>query len=139
MPRSLRAAGLIVAALAVSALAQSTAGAPSASVAPVARSMTPSAALIRAPLARPSAGALRALREGESLDLNRAQVGDLQLLPGVGPKLAARIVTERTRRGGFQRIAELREVKGIGPTILSGLTRFLHIAPSATDRTATPH
>lgn len=48
------------------------------------------------------------------LDLNKATVEELQGLPGVGPVLAARIVERRTKRGPFQRIEELQDVKGIG-------------------------
>jgi competence protein ComEA len=116
IPASHCAAGLIVAALAVVALA-SARGA--SDVAP---------SLHRAPALPTSNAGLRALREGESLDLNRALVGDLLLLPGVGPKLAARIVEERSRRGGFARTQDLLAVKGIGATTLARLLPFIRVA-----------
>jgi competence ComEA-like helix-hairpin-helix protein len=108
---------LIVAALAVVALA-SARGAP-----PV------DGRLHRAPALPTSSAGVRALREGELLDLNRAAAGDLVLLPGVGPKLAERIVAERSRRGGFTRAEQLLEVKGIGQATLKRLAPFIRIEP----------
>jgi competence protein ComEA len=81
---------------------------------------------------------LRALREGQSFELNLATQRDLQLLPGVGPKLAERILIERQRRGGFERVSDLLEVKGIGPATLERLSRFVRVEPRSTDRTAAP-
>jgi competence protein ComEA len=48
------------------------------------------------------------------LDLNAASEADLDQLPGIGPSLAQAIIAERTRRGGFRSLNELREVRGIG-------------------------
>jgi competence protein ComEA len=50
------------------------------------------------------------------LDLNRASVEDLCLLPGIGPSLAREIVTARKKRNGFRTLEELKEVSGIGET-----------------------
>jgi predicted flap endonuclease-1-like 5' DNA nuclease len=80
-----------------------------------------------APAARVQA--VRALRQGESFELNQATAADLQLLPGVGPKLAQRIVEERTRRHGYRAFSELREVKGIGPAKLAQLASLLRVEP----------
>lgn len=72
----------------------------------------------------PSGEALRALRDGGLLDLNAATVADLELLPGVGPRLAERIAQARSARGGrFASVAELRAVSGIGPTKLARIAR----------------
>jgi competence protein ComEA len=48
------------------------------------------------------------------LDLNLATAAQLEALPGIGPVLAAAILAERDRRGGFRSVNELREVRGIG-------------------------
>lgn len=48
------------------------------------------------------------------IDLNAATQADLEELPGIGPTLAAAIITERTRRGGYTDIAQLQQVPGIG-------------------------
>ena len=50
------------------------------------------------------------------LDLNRASVDDLCLIPGVGKSLARDIVAYREKRKGFRTVGELRQVKGIGET-----------------------
>lgn len=55
------------------------------------------------------------------LDLNSATAAQLETLPGIGPVLARRIVEHRTSRGGFQRLDDLLQVKGVGPRLLDGL------------------
>ena len=51
---------------------------------------------------------------GRLLDLNRANAGELEALPGIGAVLAQRVIAFRQSVGGFQSIDELRGVKGIG-------------------------
>lgn len=48
------------------------------------------------------------------LNLNTATATQLEELPGIGPTLAAAILAERERRGGFARVEDLRAVRGIG-------------------------
>lgn len=61
-------------------------------------------------------------RGGEPvIDLNRAGVETLQSLPGVGPALSGRIVELREERGGFRRVEELLDVRGIGEATLERL------------------
>ncbi len=48
------------------------------------------------------------------LDLNSATQAELEELPGIGPMLAAAILEERDRRGGFTDVSELQQVSGIG-------------------------
>jgi competence protein ComEA len=50
------------------------------------------------------------------LNLNQASAGQLDGLPGVGPVTAERIVAWRTAHGGFQRLDQLQDVPGIGPS-----------------------
>jgi len=52
------------------------------------------------------------------LDLNRATVAELELLPGVGPKLAQRIDAYRILYGPYPHVDELRKVPGIGPQLI---------------------
>jgi competence ComEA-like helix-hairpin-helix protein len=49
------------------------------------------------------------------VDINRAGLGELARLPGVGPGMAARIIAERERRGRFDSPDALRAVLGMGP------------------------
>ena len=48
------------------------------------------------------------------ININTASAGQLQLLPRVGPALAARIIEFRTANGPFKAPEELMRVKGIG-------------------------
>jgi competence protein ComEA len=50
---------------------------------------------------------------GRPLPLNRATAEDLSRLPGIGPKMAERIVLLREALGGFRSLEQLKEVKGI--------------------------
>ena len=59
----------------------------------------------------PEAGTTDSLRR---VDLNRATASDLETLPGIGPKLAHRVIEHRTSHGPFKRVEDLRQVKGIG-------------------------
>ena len=48
------------------------------------------------------------------LDLNSARLEDLLELPGIGEKLAQRLVEYRKSHGGFRSVDDLRNVRGIG-------------------------
>jgi len=52
--------------------------------------------------------------EKATLNLNAATLDQLATLPGIGPKVAERILEYRTKNGGFKKIEELMNVKGIG-------------------------
>jgi competence protein ComEA len=49
-----------------------------------------------------------------TINLNTATVDQLATLPGIGQKTAALIVEYRTKSGGFKKVEELMNVKGIG-------------------------
>ncbi|NOY92435.1 MAG: hypothetical protein GXP55_14670 [Deltaproteobacteria bacterium] len=83
----------------------------------------------RAPAERQPALAARALREGQPLDLNRADQPSLELLPGIGPALAQRIVRSRRRDGPFRQLDDLRRVRGIGMRRLEALRGLLRVVP----------
>lgn len=84
-------------------------------------------AVTAAPKQPPSKTALRSLREGEVLDLNKASASELALLPGIGPKLSQRIVDYRTAHGPFKNLAALRRVSGIGPVTVQRITSLLKV------------
>jgi competence protein ComEA len=59
--------------------------------------------------------------------INRATAAELQALPRVGPVLAARILEHRERNGPFHSLLDLQRVPGIGPRTaarLAPLVRF---------------
>jgi competence protein ComEA len=55
------------------------------------------------------------------LDLNRARAEQLEMLPGIGPSLAGKIVAYREQNGGFKSVDDLDNVSGIGPKKLETL------------------
>ncbi|HEU4685710.1 MAG TPA: helix-hairpin-helix domain-containing protein [Nitrospira sp.] len=69
-----------------------------------------------------------------TLDLNSATEEELESLPGIGPVLAGRIIEHRTTIGAFDRVEDLREVKGIGKKKferIRSLVRITHPAVPA--------
>lgn len=59
------------------------------------------------------------------MDVNRARPAELELLPGIGPSLARRIVEARTQHGPFKQAKDLLRVKGVGNKTLQKLQPFL--------------
>jgi len=74
----------------------------------------------------PKAGDARpdSLLQGEVIDINAADVYELQRLPGIGEKRAMDIIAWREEHGPFQTVEELTEVSGIGPVILENLREY---------------
>ncbi|MCP3912931.1 MAG: hypothetical protein GY713_18505 [Actinomycetia bacterium] len=58
---------------------------------------------------------------GPLVNINQADAGQLETLPGIGPSLAAAIVDHRAREGPFQSVDGLLDVAGIGPAKLAQL------------------
>jgi competence protein ComEA len=67
------------------------------------------------------------------VNLNTASVEQLATLPGVGPKLAARIVEYRQKSGTFRSTQELINVKGVGEKSFAKIEPWLSVgeAPKA--------
>jgi len=61
------------------------------------------------------------------VDLNHATEAELNLLPGVGPKLAQEILRYREERGGFQTVEDLMNIRGIKDTRISALRKHLRV------------
>ena len=59
------------------------------------------------------------------IELNRARVPELCLLPGIGPALAGRIVAARARGVHFACARDLQEIRGIGPRVAARLEPYL--------------
>jgi comEA protein len=68
------------------------------------------------------------------VDLNRATSADLQRLPGIGPRLAERILEYRQKSGGFKKIEELMNVRGIGEKNFLKLKPLITVTPVQTPR-----
>jgi competence protein ComEA len=67
----------------------------------------------------------RRITLGIPLALNRASEVELTAIPGVGPGIARAIARERAIRGRFERLDELRRVRGIGPKLYEKMRRYL--------------
>ena len=118
--------GVLVSGMALAALAAQ----PRTGVAATAASAAAAAsATARKPGAAPSSAALRALRDGERIAINSAKSADLELLPGIGPMLARRIVAHRDSHGAFPAAEALLDVHGIGPRTLERLRPLLSFEP----------
>ncbi|HYU43101.1 MAG TPA: helix-hairpin-helix domain-containing protein [Vicinamibacteria bacterium] len=59
------------------------------------------------------------------VNINTATAQQLTVLPGVGEKLAARIVDYRQKAGGFKNVSEMMNVQGIGEKNLAKIQAFL--------------
>lgn len=61
------------------------------------------------------------ISEDNKLDINKASKRDLELLPGIGPKIASNIIEYRTQVNGFKSTQELMYIKGIGTEKFDGI------------------
>ena len=68
-----------------------------------------------------------------ALNLNTATLEQLEALPGIGRKTAELILDYRTKSGGFKRIEDLMNVKGIGEKSFLKL-KPLVVVPPKTDK-----
>ena len=68
-----------------------------------------------------------------AINLNAATVDQLETLPGIGRKTAERIIEYRTKSGGFKRIEDLMNVKGIGEKSFLKLKPLIAV-PLKTDK-----
>ena len=74
-----------------------------------------------APGAKPQAA-----KPSTIVNLNTATVAEFEALPGIGTKVATRIVDYRTKKGPFRKIEDLMNVQGIGEK------NFLKLRPQLT-------
>lgn len=59
------------------------------------------------------------------VNINTASAEQLTTLPGVGPKLAARILEYRQKSGAFKSVSELMNVRGVGEKNLKKIEQYL--------------
>ncbi|HVN39735.1 MAG TPA: helix-hairpin-helix domain-containing protein [Myxococcota bacterium] len=69
------------------------------------------------------------------VNLNTATQEELQLLPGIGESRAKAVIEARKRKGGFQKVEDLLEVKGIGEAGLQKLRPHVTLEGKTTAHT----
>ena len=72
------------------------------------------------------------------VNLNTANAAQLEALPGIGPKTAARIVEYRQKNGGFKKIEELMNVRGVGEKSFLKLKHFITVTPMKPEHGGNP-
>lgn len=61
------------------------------------------------------------------ININKADVTELQKITGVGPSTAKKIIDYRNSNGGFKTIDDLKKVKGIGEKTFSKIKDYITI------------
>ena len=77
----------------------------------------------------PPASTAAAAAQKASINLNTATIDQLETLPGIGRKTAERILEQRQKSGGFKKIEELMNVKGIGEKSFLKIKPMVFVAP----------
>lgn len=67
-------------------------------------------------VADPAVRGLQSAEEdrAETVEINTATAAELRTLPGVGERIAERIIEYREEHGGFEKTEDLMNVRGIG-------------------------
>ena len=61
------------------------------------------------------------------ININEASAGELSGLPGVGEKIAERIIEYRIKNGNFRSVDDLQHIKGIGKKMFAKIKPFVEI------------
>ncbi len=79
--------------------------------------------------AKPAGGAkAKKLAPGQTLNINKASVAELERLPGIGPAKAQSIAAYRTQNGPFKAIEEIQNVKGIKAAAFGKIKQYIRVA-----------
>lgn len=63
------------------------------------------------------------------VNINRASAQEMEVLPGIGPVISARIVAYREANGPFTTVDDLEKVAGIGKATLARLRELVTVGP----------
>ncbi|MGB6897419.1 MAG: helix-hairpin-helix domain-containing protein [Candidatus Acidiferrum sp.] len=65
------------------------------------------------------------------ININTANSEELQLVPGIGPATAEKILQMRKSYGPFKSVDDLRAIRGIGPKRLEKMRKYLTVGKAA--------
>lgn len=71
---------------------------------------------------------------GGLINLNSATSAQLEALPGIGAKTAERIVDYRQKNGGFKKVEDLMNVRGVGEKSFLKLKPLITVAAARSER-----
>ncbi len=77
-----------------------------------------------------------AASSGAPVELNSATSAQLESLPGVGEAMAKRIIEYRQKSGGFKKVEDLMNVRGIGERSFLTLKSLVTVSQPRSDRAA---
>jgi competence protein ComEA len=66
------------------------------------------------------------------VNLNTATVEQLATIPGVGPRMAERIIDYRQKNGGFKKVEDLMNVSGVGEKSFLKMKPLITVTPPKT-------
>lgn len=61
------------------------------------------------------------------ININTATLAELDTLPGIGATIAQRIIDYRTQNGNFQKIDDLKKVRGIGDALFAQIKDLITV------------
>jgi competence ComEA-like helix-hairpin-helix protein len=67
----------------------------------------------------------------QPININSADSAQLQLVPGIGPSTAEKILQMRKSYGAFKSVNDLMAIRGIGPKRLEKMRKYLTVGKSA--------
>lgn len=84
-------------------------------------------------LAEPGAVAMQSTEAElpDTVELNTATAAELRTLPGVGERTAQRIIEYREEHGGFEKIEDLMNIRGIGEKTFLRLRPLIRVEAAA--------